>query len=499
MALPLAVGVLIGEARADSISMFSTQLVASASISSTTFVNVTSNKFNMPFAGDALVLASLTADTSNTRTGTWQFKTELTNSIPISRYVSSNTDLGMVSLVHIFTNLPSGTNSLMLQHKVTATSLTTRNVSLMFLPLVTTEGVPLKYGISSFSSAIGTTNQVLTDIGLATSLTVPLPRSNCVFLAAALNSESSGSPVAGEWQLQYKPASSATWTDSGSSAIRFMSGGVDTGAVVVVTQVSGLTNGTYEFRVAMKSRTPNTQANTRNATLVAVSLSYVTPAYSGFFPSFGTTNGFASSTATLLAIPGAQTNTTLSSRADLFAMMSIVGKSSGTAATASYGIVITNSLGFAATNTLNQRVFSSSSDFGSGACLAVFTNLFGTYTVSGRHQDSTTAYTLTTNVNLVGFSSVSTFTTNQYTFQVISPYGVPTPAVGTYTNYYGTVLTNSVASQMVNGTQYVCTGWSMTGNVPTNGTSSSFSMTLTNAAVLTWGWRALQGTFFSFE
>jgi hypothetical protein len=41
-------------------------------------------------------------------------------------------------------------------------------------------------------------------------------------------------------------------------------------------------------------------------------------------------------------------------------------------------------------------------------------------------------------------------------------------------------------------TQYVCTGWSMTGQEPTSGTGTSFQMTVTNDAVLTWIWQQKQ-------
>jgi len=53
----------------------------------------------------------------------------------------------------------------------------------------------------------------------------------------------------------------------------------------------------------------------------------------------------------------------------------------------------------------------------------------------------------------------------------------------------GTVVTNSVSSPVTDGgTRYVCAGWTMTGNVPLSGAASSFSMTLTNNATLTWRW-----------
>jgi hypothetical protein len=53
----------------------------------------------------------------------------------------------------------------------------------------------------------------------------------------------------------------------------------------------------------------------------------------------------------------------------------------------------------------------------------------------------------------------------------------------------GSVVTSSVSSPVTDGgTRYVCTGWTMTGNLPLSGTATSFSMTLTNNATLTWRW-----------
>jgi len=75
------------------------------------------------------------------------------------------------------------------------------------------------------------------------------------------------------------------------------------------------------------------------------------------------------------------------------------------------------------------------------------------------------------------------------TLQIISPYGTGTPPVGIHTNQAGTVLNVSMEDTWSSGpTQYVCKGWSMAGNEPVSGTSSSFTMTITNNAVLTWNW-----------
>ena len=81
----------------------------------------------------------------------------------------------------------------------------------------------------------------------------------------------------------------------------------------------------------------------------------------------------------------------------------------------------------------------------------------------------------------------------QKTLTIVSAYGTPNPPIGIYTNDYGTVLTNTVASPDTQGTtQYVCAGWVAVGNSDTNGQSSGTTpnmvMAHTNDTVLTWSW-----------
>ncbi len=76
-----------------------------------------------------------------------------------------------------------------------------------------------------------------------------------------------------------------------------------------------------------------------------------------------------------------------------------------------------------------------------------------------------------------------------YTLTLASDYGTPDPAVGSHIHIPNTILTNSItAPAHANGTQLVCTGWAMVGNEPTNGSSTHFTMTVTNDAALTWLW-----------
>lgn len=82
-------------------------------------------------------------------------------------------------------------------------------------------------------------------------------------------------------------------------------------------------------------------------------------------------------------------------------------------------------------------------------------------------------------------------TDDELTLQVISSRGGAYP---------GTLTTNSSAmlSQWVTnspqsggaGTQYVCTGWTMSGNMPVSGSGTNAVLVLTNGATLTWIWQA---------
>jgi len=75
------------------------------------------------------------------------------------------------------------------------------------------------------------------------------------------------------------------------------------------------------------------------------------------------------------------------------------------------------------------------------------------------------------------------------TLEVVSLCGTGRPSSGVYTNLVGTSLSLSMSEMgNVGPTQYVCTGWSMTGNEPASGTTTNFNMTVTSDAVLTWNW-----------
>ena len=98
----------------------------------------------------------------------------------------------------------------------------------------------------------------------------------------------------------------------------------------------------------------------------------------------------------------------------------------------------------------------------------------------------------TLEVNMAGPVSLTPhYQVDRHSLQIRSTYGTPNPAVGTVTNDYGTSLTPSIAGGPIDmgSTQIVNSGWSMTGNTPRVGSGTSFSMTHTNNAVLTWLWQ----------
>jgi hypothetical protein len=73
---------------------------------------------------------------------------------------------------------------------------------------------------------------------------------------------------------------------------------------------------------------------------------------------------------------------------------------------------------------------------------------------------------------------------------IASAHGRGTPRTGLYGYPYGKVLTNAVSGvQVAGGTQYVATGWTMTGNKPVSGSGTNMVMTHTNTATLTWLWK----------
>jgi hypothetical protein len=72
---------------------------------------------------------------------------------------------------------------------------------------------------------------------------------------------------------------------------------------------------------------------------------------------------------------------------------------------------------------------------------------------------------------------------------VVSAYDSPSPTSGVFT--YGTSITASVTSPVTGpaGTQYVCAGWTGTGDVSASGTGTTLTFTITQNSTITWNWK----------
>jgi hypothetical protein len=84
----------------------------------------------------------------------------------------------------------------------------------------------------------------------------------------------------------------------------------------------------------------------------------------------------------------------------------------------------------------------------------------------------------------------------QYYLTVTSPHDSPTPSNGWFNSE--TSITESVTSPVSggSGTQYVCTGWTGTGSVPTSGTTTTTTFTINATSSITWNWKTqYQATF----
>jgi hypothetical protein len=82
--------------------------------------------------------------------------------------------------------------------------------------------------------------------------------------------------------------------------------------------------------------------------------------------------------------------------------------------------------------------------------------------------------------------------------KVTSAYDSPNPS-GTTSYFSGTSVTASVTSPVsgLGRTQYVCTGWTGTGDVPSSGTETTVTFNITQDSTITWNWKTQYSVTFS--
>ena len=103
-------------------------------------------------------------------------------------------------------------------------------------------------------------------------------------------------------------------------------------------------------------------------------------------------------------------------------------------------------------------------------------------------------------LSFVGMATASTdsgittlaLDTRDYTLEVKSNYGTPSPYIGDHSSYcWNSTVTCTVDSNVsVNGSSYVCSGWTGTGSVSVTGESNSTGqITLSDVhSTITWNW-----------
>jgi uncharacterized repeat protein (TIGR02543 family) len=94
--------------------------------------------------------------------------------------------------------------------------------------------------------------------------------------------------------------------------------------------------------------------------------------------------------------------------------------------------------------------------------------------------------------NAITMNAPKTATANwktQYYLNVTSPYDTPSPSSGWFNA--SSSITESVTSPVSGGTgtQYVCTGWTGTGSVPSSGSTTSTTFTIAAPSNITWNWK----------
>ena len=86
--------------------------------------------------------------------------------------------------------------------------------------------------------------------------------------------------------------------------------------------------------------------------------------------------------------------------------------------------------------------------------------------------------------------AMQALTSSMVQLTVASAYDSPTPSVGTTSYFVGTSVTANVTSPVPDTPeiQYVCTGWTGTGDVPASGIGTSVTFAINQDSSITWNW-----------
>jgi hypothetical protein len=154
----------------------------------------------------------------------------------------------------------------------------------------------------------------------------------------------------------------------------------------------------------------------------------------------------------------------------------------GTITVQELGENVTYSSGQSAVMTPNSKFLTANP--ASGYTFQSWSSTCGPIDVSGA-----TSWTPTEPGTLTAVFSINA---GSYSLNITSDYGSPSPGVGVKVYDSGSSVNVSVTSPVTIGdTVWACTGWSGSGSVPSSGSGTSTSFTITQDSTITWHWESV--------
>ncbi|HEY5652864.1 MAG TPA: hypothetical protein VIR63_00640 [Pontiella sp.] len=361
-------------------------------------------------AGKVLVIGSFsTSKNVKSGYGEWHLSNGTEASLDLKRSLNTQSDKGIASVVHVFTNVTAG-SQINLQHRSSGEgTLKTFGGNLVAIPLSVSTGEDLNYGLYQQSQEFKTNSTTFTATDIKTSVQLDRSSDNGMYIATSFNAKSLTNPETATWQLQYRKVGDADWIDTGNEMTRTMSSPSDEGAITLYALEEGLDAGEYEVQLLVKSTTGET-VDTLNGTIAAVALSYTNATGGGYFDGFAVQdNALNRGDGTdLSAYTNLQASLSfLNSTNTIFSAMSFVSSAgSGANQTGKFSLFVTNAVGNLQ-NQENHRFFSGATSKGSGASVGLF-SITNAYDITIFGQGSNLSGPISTSsATLVGFSTES--------------------------------------------------------------------------------------------
>jgi energy-coupling factor transporter transmembrane protein EcfT len=363
---------------------------------------------NLQNPGKVLVMStySMNYDTNGpTRSGSWQLSDGTSNSVAVSRYMSSTGDSGIGMSVGLFDYASApGTVNYALQHATSASgkAINTTNASIVAIPMVSQNGLTLNSSQATQVAEVITSSSTFSSVATGS---IDLTYGGHVFLSTAFSTHVNGKSKAdrvGEWQLQLE-TSTDVWANVGNISQRFMTSTSDTGAAMLmgIYDADDLDSGTYNYRLMMRSSADGDGVGASAITVTAMGFSFSEdlelPHWQTSTPSDTTTS------TTLEPVTGTETaiSTVIEGKLFLGASFSANVDGAGSIDPALYNLKVDT-----LESEILERTVATMGDFAAGGAVTLTDPLApDDYIASLQHATSVDGGTLDTlNPNLVAFA-----------------------------------------------------------------------------------------------